>query len=211
MPRYRNEPDAIIDLQMFRKGLEEGPYWPHPLMHKSYITVLFYVGCRRSEPLPPVVRRRKHPYVRKHPRKKPKVEPGVKKEDVQIKGEILLIHVPALKGGERNKPNKLPLRWPFINLIKERWEKTKNYRYLWPFTPETAYNIVTKNWPRISPHWFRHNRITLLRRLRDQRKVTTDDIRSWTGIQSDKTLSTYGMRTEEGIDNVAKAIDEEMA
>ena len=45
-----------------------------------------------------------------------------------------------------------------------------------------------------------------LRRLRDEKILSTDDIKSWTGIKADRTIEGYGLRSQEGIHKVAAAL-----
>lgn len=235
MGKYKHgKPDSLIDLTYFAESLEKGKYWPRKITYQSYAVLLFYIGCRRSEPLPPIKRTRYiwqlyipkihgdlSQYKRKEKRGKREQlyvynkviytpETGVKKQNIQIKNGSILIQIPALKGGNREKPNELFLDWPFVELINRQMERIKQKnRYVWNFTPETAYNIITKNFPKKTPHWFRHNRVTQLRALRDKGVITTDDIKAVTGIQSDATIEGYGMKTQEGIHKVAEAMASE--
>lgn len=54
----------------------------------------------------------------------------------------------------------------------------------------------------------RYNRITKLRKLRDQKVIDTDAIKSWTGIKRDATIEGYGLKTQEKIQAVAEAMSE---
>lgn len=231
MGRYKHgKPDSFIDLDYLGKRLKN----IRELAYQSYVVLLFYVGCRRSEPLKPVKRTRYvwqlyipkvhgnlNQYKKREKRGKREQnyvynrviytpETGVKKKDVKIEENSLFIQIPALKGGVKEKPNELFLSWEFVDLIQRQYERVKQKnRYLWNFTPETGYNIITKHFSKKTPHWFRHNRVTRLRALRDEGVITTDDIKAVTGIQSDSTIEGYGMKTEEGIHKVAEAMSDQ--
>jgi hypothetical protein len=99
---------------------------------------------------------------------------------------------------------------PGIEIIKKRWIKTRKGRRLFPFETSTSWRIVKRVNPKLSPHWFRHNRITIFRRLLDEGKITKDDIKSWTGIKRDKTIEGYGMQTQDGIHKISKILNAEI-
>jgi integrase len=182
MGKYKHgKPNQETEPEELKEALEKG-YFASPLMHKSYLAALYWIGARRTEPL------------------------EVKKEDVTLEADRLAIVIPAKKHGQRGGAVKLPLSWLGVELIKERWEKTRPGKKLWPFKTSTAYLIIKRIWPEKSPHWLRHNRITKLRRLRDEKKLGLDHIKSWTGIKSDRTIEGYGMKTQEKINEVADAM-----
>lgn len=182
MGRYKyGKPNQETEVAELKEALEKG-WFASPLMHKSYLAALYWIGARRTEPL------------------------EVLKEDITLEGDRLAIVIPAKKHGERGGAVMLPLSWVGVELIKERWEKTRPGKKLWPFKTSTAYLIIKRIWPEKSPHWLRHNRVTKLRRLRDEKKIGTDNIKSWTGIKSDRTIEGYGMKTQEKINEVADAM-----
>lgn len=181
MGRYKyGKPNREIDLEELRKALAESML---NVYYKGYIILLFWVGCRRSEPL------------------------FIKKEDVEEKNSSLFITIPAFKGGERGGSVELPLSLYGVSLIKQIWTHTLKGRRLFPFCDKTGYRKVKKLFPKKTPHWFRHNRLTKLRRKRDTGEISTDDIKSFTGIKSDSTIEHYGMKTEPGIHKVAQVLD----
>lgn len=183
MGSYKHgKPNAEIDLEDLKRGIEKGKFI-RSLLHKSYLVLLYWVGCRRTEPL------------------------EVKKEDMKVKDDSLLVNIPAFKGGERGDWIELPLSLYGADLIVTRWKKTRKKKNVWPFSTNTCYRIVKRVWPHKTPHWLRHNRVTKLRRKRDQGEVTTDDIKSFTGIKSDATIERYGMKTKEGIQKIAKILE----
>lgn len=184
MGKYKHgKPNREITLEEFQEALEKGPF-VNPLMHKSYLAAEFWIGSRRTEPL------------------------AVLKENIREENGSLFITIPAKKHGERGGELELPLSWPGVELIKEKWQRTRQGKRIWPFETSTAYRIVKRIWPDKTPHWLRWKTVTVLRRLRDQGKVSTDDIKSWTGIKSDRTIEGYGIKSQAGIHKVSKVLNE---
>jgi len=112
-----------------------------------------------------------------------------------------------LKHGLAGGPSELPLSFYGVGLIKEAWERTRKGRKVFPFSSKTGYRLVKKLFPKKSPHWLRYNRITKLRQKIDGKKVSQDDVKSYTGIRRDSTLENYGMKTKAGIRRVAKVLE----
>lgn len=165
-------------------------------IYKAYVYLLYWLGCRRSEPL------------------------VILKEDVEeIDGNLFVsIHFRRDKTGDRipysrakrgqaGGPTKLPLSKHGVPLIKEVWENTRKGQRLFPFCDKTGYRIIKKLAPKRTPHWLRYNRLTKLRKKRENGKITIDDIKSFTGIRRDSTIEGYGMKTKVGIHKVAQVLD----
>lgn len=181
MGRYKyGKPDEEIELQQLRTVLEKSYL---SLDYKAYIIILYWVGCRRSEPL------------------------FIMKEDVEEKNGCLYITIPALKGGERAGPVELSLSLYGMNLVKLVWLQTLEGTRLFRFSDKTGYRKVKRLFPKKSPHWLRHNRLTKLRRKREQGEISIDDIKSFTGIKTDFTIEHYGMKTKIGIHKVAQVLE----
>jgi len=180
--RYKNgKPNQEISLEEFQRALSKGHY-ANLYLHRAYLAVIFWIGCRRSEPL------------------------MMLKEDIREEKGSLFLKIPALKHGMRGGEIELPLSYPGVDYILKRWQQIKPGRRMFPFTDKTGYRIIKRIFTDKSPHWFRHSRITMLRRLRDQKILSTDDIKSWTGIKADRTIEGYGLRSQEGIHKVAAAL-----
>jgi len=181
MGRYKyGKPNEEIELEELRDALGKSFL---NLRYKAYVILLYWLGCRRSEPL------------------------SILREDVEESDGALYIVVPAFKGGERGGPVELPLSLYGVQLIKEVWQLTGEGRRLFRFSDKTGYRIIKKLFPKKSPHWLRHNRLTKLRRKRDRGEISTDDIKAFTGVKSDKTIEHYGMKTEHGIHKVARVLE----
>lgn len=154
------------------------------LAKRCYVLILFYVGCRRTEPL------------------------AIKWEDIRVTVDAVFITIPAYKHGQRGGPVELPRDLTGVLSLISLHKKTKKGACLFPFSSSTAYRIIKGLFPSMSPHWFRHNRITKLRKKIDGKTISLDDAKSWTGIKSDATMSHYGMTTQEGISRVSETLKE---
>jgi hypothetical protein len=186
--RYKHKykygkPNQEISQEEFEEALAHG-FFVHPLSHKSYLAITRWIGARKTEPL------------------------EIYKEDITFEGSSLFIKIPAKKHGQRGGEIELPLSWSGVVLIKQQWEKTRPGRKLWRFSPHTAWRIIKRLWPEKTPHYLRYATVTKLRRLRDQGKITTDDIKSYTGIRRDSTIEGYGLKTQAGIHKVSKVLNE---
>lgn len=178
------KPDQEITEEDYQIALANKQNFADPLMHKSYLAITFWIGSRKTEAL------------------------EIFKEDIHQEGSSLFVKIPAKKHGQRGGEIELPLNWLGVDLIKLQWQKTKKGRKIWPFSPATAWRIIKRIWPDKSPHHLRYRVITKLRRLRDQGKVTTDDIKSYTGIRRDSTIEGYGLKTQAGIHKISNILNE---
>jgi len=181
LPKYNDgKPNEEISLQTLKKRLDRAHL---AMRYKAYLILLYWIGCRRSEPL------------------------DITKKDVTEKNGSLFIVIPAFKGGERAGPVEISLAYYGLDTVKQVWIKTRKGRKLFPFCSRTGYRKFKKLFPKKTPHWLRHNRLTKLRRKRDLGEITTDDIKSFTGIKSDSTIEHYGLKTKHGIHKVAQVLD----
>lgn len=181
MGKYKHgKPNEEIELQELQNVLAKSMMnqW-----YKAYVILLYWIGCRRSEPL------------------------EVTQKDVEEKDGSLFINIPAFKHGERGGPIELPLSLFGVAAIRQVWKATPQGICIFRFSSKTGYRIVKRLFPKKSPHWLRHNRLTKLRKKRDRGEITTDDIKSFTGIRTDATIEGYGMKTEKGIHKVAQVLE----
>ena len=180
--KYKHgKPNREISIKEFVEFLDKGEF--DKPSHKAFFVLIFWIGCRRSEPLKMI------------------------KEDIRESEGSLFVKIPAFKRGERGGEIELPLDFPGMEFIKKRWLKTNKKRRLFPFSTSTSWRIVKRIDNKLSPHWFRHNRITKLRKLKDQGKISQDDIKSWTGLKRDATIEGYGMTTQQGIHKISKVLN----
>lgn len=193
MGKYKfGKPDTEIDLEEFKQKLEHSKL---SLKQKAYLVVLYWLGCRRSEPL------------------------VILKEDIEEKDNRLFIsihyrkdkqgeRIPFSRGkrGQAGGATELPLEFFGVNLIKEIWLKTRKGKRIFPFSDDTGYRAVQKLFPHKTPHWFRYNRVTKLRKRLGQ-DITIDGIKSFTGIRRDTTIQNYGLKTRADIHKIADILD----
>jgi len=86
--------------------------------------------------------------------------PGIREEDIELseEKEALLIYALALKHGKRESPLKLSLSLPYVDLIKQQWERTETGEKVWNLKREYAWEIIKEFDPKLYSHYFRFNR-----------------------------------------------------
>lgn len=173
------KPSEPITKEQLAHALESG-FFVEPLAHRSYLVITALIGSRKTEAL------------------------EILKEDIRQEGSSLFVKIPAKKHGARGGEIELPLSWIGMDLVLEQWQKARKGKHIWNFTPSTAWRIVKRVFPKQSPHFLRWTVITELRALKDARQITTDEIKSWTGIKRDSTIEGYGLKTQAGIHRVSQ-------
>jgi integrase len=193
MGKYKHgRPDEEIQLEDFKDNLGKSQL---PLQQKAYLIVLYWLGCRRSEPL------------------------AILKEDIEEKEDRLYVSIhyrkddkgeripfSRAKRGQAGGAVELPLENFGVNLIKEVWQKTRQGKKVFQFTDQTGYRAFKKLFPDKTPHWARYTRITRLRK-RLGNDLTIDGIKSFTGIRRDTTIQNYGLKTKADIHKIADILD----
>jgi integrase len=153
MPNYTREGKIltpISDLE-FSKGIREGHFTQ--AKHKAFTVLLFYSAVRKAEAL------------------------RTRKENFQITEEGIVFEVgKRLKHGLQTPPLFLPLKAPYMTLLKQAIEETKVKERVFPYSLKTGYNIVRRVWH--YPHLFRLSRITSF----FEEGKTIPQVRSWTGL-----------------------------
>lgn len=189
--KYKRYPDSQIlveDLQAALAGrpLSTGhkPHFVKPLRDKSYTVFMFHVGARKLEPA------------------------EVRKEDMLIvEGplcDLIVVNIPAFKGGQRADALKIPVNWAGADLIIEQWKKTRKGRKIWDLSPSTAYRIIMRALGKC-PHWLRHNWITTMQQnLPGSPSEVDRKIQGWTGIKRRQTLDNYRMKKKEDITEISQ-------
>jgi len=173
------KPDEPITKADLEGALEKGKF-ANPLAHKSYLVITALIGSRKTEAL------------------------EIRKEDIHQEGSSIYVKIPAKKHGARGGEIELPLSWLGMDLVLSQWMKTRKEKKVWRFSPSTAWRIIKRVFPTKSPHHLRWTVITELRALKDERKITTDEIKSWTGIKRDSTIEGYGLKTQAGIHKISE-------
>lgn len=165
MPHYkygkRTEPIEFAD---FVEIMENGKF-VDPLLHRSFLAFLYWTGCRKAEVLERV------------------------REDFRAKDNVLIVNIPAKKGGEREGELELDMDLPYLALVIERVKKTSPGRRVWPFTTRTAINIVKRAMgEKYYPHFLRLNRAT---RFLEDPDTTIPDMKAWFGWKRIETINKY--------------------
>lgn len=136
------------------------------LKYKSFLTFLYLTGARLNE----ILTRRK--------------------KDFSIEENLLVVEIPAEKGGKRDYL-ELDLNWPYVQefiipYIKKR--RGKNSK-VWRFTPRTAQRLVKRVFgDKYYPHFFRLNAAVSFCR---NPNTTIQDIKAWFGWKRIETINKY--------------------
>lgn len=130
--------------------------------------------------------------------------PGIRKEDVELDEErnVLLVSALALKHGKREAPLELSLDLPYVDLIKQQWERTRSREKIWDLRREYAWEILKEFDPRLYTHYFRFNRT--MEFVKD-RRISPAHLLSWFGWRRLQTAYHYldlGGRKIKEMDNV---------
>ena len=156
---------------------------------QALLTLFYWTGLRKVE----VLGRKPVKYRTQEGIKVGKAHPGLLKEDMRIEGDSLFVFSvdeKVLKHGNREAPLVLPLSLPYVDLIVERWRRTKSGQRVFPINAITFWRICKRIDPKFTIHFFRHNRVT---KLAANPKVSLADICAWTGL-TPQTVSSYMMR-----------------
>lgn len=193
MGKYKHgKPDEEISQTDFAQRLNDSNL---SLRKKAYLTLLYWLGCRRTEPL--VIRKED---IEEH-EESLFISIHYRKDE---KGELILFS--RGKRGQAGGASELSLSLFGLDLVKQVWQHTKKGRPLFPFSDDTGYRAVLALYPEKTPHWFRYNRVTKLRKKLGN-ELTIDEIKSFTGIRRDTTIQNYGMKTKAGIHKVSQHLE----
>lgn len=166
MPEYKHGKQTdTIDFEMFMDRMKRAKCYD-PLRDKSFVALLYWVGCRKSEAYERV------------------------REDFVIDEDKLTINFhQRKKDGLETSPIELPFDLPYTKLIAKQIERTSPKQRVWNIGSTTAWTIV-KNilGEKYYPHYLRLNRIT---RMFDDPTTTIPEAKSWTGIKTTKALDHY--------------------
>jgi len=156
---------------------------------QALLALFYWTGLRKTE----VLGRKKIRYRVKAGIKVGKSHSGLLKENMRIEGNALFVFSVGdnvLKHGKREAPLVLRLELPYVNLIVEQWQKTQSGCRIFPIEYITFWRICKRIDPKLTSHFFRHNRVT---KFSANPKLSLADICSWTGL-SPQTVSAYMMR-----------------
>lgn len=163
MSKYKfGKQKKTLDPEEFKRILKEGPFVKK--IHRGFLVILYYLGLRVSELLPLEV------------------------EDFVWGHEYVRIEAPAIKMGVERPPFKLSLTLPGMHHLFSTWKAAKKRKTrVFPFTRQTACNIVKRVMPEHYPHYFRLNRATSFL----NKGWPPNKIRRWFGWKTFKTVESY--------------------
>jgi len=200
-PRHRykhGKQTKGIELAAFSKMLEKvdridtGDY--PKLLVKALLTILYWTGLRKTE----VIGAKPHRYVLKPCKRhsEPIVRmteaiPGILREDIEVRGDRLIIHAVARKHGKREAPLELFSDFPYANLIVEQWKLTEPKQRVFPLSEWDSWNIMKRIDAKKYLHFFRFNRIS---ELCGDPEMSIKEIASWTGLTI-PTIESYMERS----------------
>ena len=175
---------------------------------KSFLAVLYWCGLRKTE----VTGAKRHRYVcpscTRHADpiiKYTEAIPGILKEDIEVKGDMMLIEAVARKHGKREAALELWLGFPFVDLILEQWKRTQPKQRVWPISEWDGWSLMKQIDKKKYLHWLRFVRIT---ELCANPKLSVADICSWTGL-TPQTINAYMERSGRFIKRTAQAMREQ--
>lgn len=234
--RYINKRETTVDFKEFKTLIEEIKI--ENLVFRSLVTILYYLGIRIAEICGDGKRTWKKLTNRgvalsnagelqkdweeteegdlwywKH--RDPL--PGIVKEDITLRGNILRISSKPLKRGKREGPGgglgalELDVRYPYVDLIVMQWKRTKPKEKVWDITTWKAWNFISKiSDGRLYPHAFRLSRATVMAR---NPEMSIADLKYWFGWARGTTADAYILPTRSVIkarEALAKEIPPEL-
>lgn len=210
MPKYQHGKQKHgIDIATFNELLgkvEAGQintYEYSELFIKSLLALFFWLGIRKTE----AIGSKPHKYVLKPCARRSaeivkwtRAMPGIIGKDIHIEGEWLIIKCEPRKHGSREGALRLPLAFPFVDLIVQQWKLAEPNLRVWPIPEITAWRIMKQLDAKKYIHFFRFNRITELCSNPD---ISIAEICSWTGLTV-QTIEAYMERSERFIKTAAE-------
>lgn len=180
MPIYKyGKQTTPLDFATFKKAMTDG-YFADPKPHKSYVTFLYWIGCRRTEAL------------------------MLTKESFKITDTDIIVKVPTLKKGLRKKPLRIPRHLPFTDIIVGQVERTPQGARVWAFSERTATRVVKRALgEKFYPHYLRFNRST---KFLDDPTTTIPEMKAWFGWKSTRTIDDYIGYSKRHVDRQANRL-----
>lgn len=179
MPIYKyGKQKREMPKEEFFKLLEKGHFVKR--MHKAFLVLLYYIGCRVSEVI------------------------ELKKENFKVDKSVLMVDVKAKKHGIERAAFKLNTGLPYVTLIVERVERTRARRRVFPMCRGTAWLVVKRVAPKKYPHFFRLNRTV---KFLNNPKVTLNEVRQWMAWKSLDTVNNYLGYSERTIGKLSDELD----
>jgi len=179
MPIYKHgKQKKEMPKEEFFKLLEKGHFVKR--MHKAFLVLLYYIGCRVSEVI------------------------ELKKENFKVGDSLLTVDVKAKKHGIERSAFQLNITLPYVKLIVDRVQTTRKGRRVFPMCRATAWLVVKRVAPKKYPHFFRLNRTV---KFLNNPKVTLNEIRQWMAWKSLDTINNYLGYSERTIGKLSEELE----
>ncbi|MGF3498679.1 MAG: tyrosine-type recombinase/integrase [Candidatus Methanosuratincola sp.] len=139
MPNYKFTRKQLTTKEEVEEAMKGMPEWA-----RSLTAFLYLFGCRVSEAL------------------------QLKKEDFTITETALQVSIPLLKKRRANGPYapmhvlQVSMSAPFAGMVAEWVQGVKPGQRVWPRTRVRAWQVIKKTKEDLSPHLFRHDRLSKL-------------------------------------------------
>jgi len=162
MSKYKyGKQKKMQDKEAFAEIMEKG-HFAKPI-HKVFLVLLYYTGARVSEII------------------------SLTHGDFILGPTLLSVDIKASKHGVERPAFILPLTLPYVLLVAAILKDKKRLEKLFPFSRQTAWNIIKRVMPKHYPHFFRLSRcVSFL-----DRGIPPNKIRIWFGWKSLKTIDSY--------------------
>lgn len=197
-----------IDLEKFKALLAKvekipNSYGYDTLFIKSLLALFFWLGIRKTE----AIGSHAHRYILKPCQRRATEEvkwtraiPGILGKNMKIEGEWLLIEAEARKHGSREGALRIPLDFPYVDLIVQQWKRSQPQERVWAIPEVTAWRIMKQLDERKYLHFFRFNRIT---EMCNNSQISIAELCSWTGLTV-QTIEDYLERSDRFIKSAAE-------
>lgn len=208
--RYKSKRQSIVEFEEFQTLVEKINI--KNVTFRSLVVILYYIGLRIAE----IVGDRKRTWKKltSHGRSLSKEgmlpknwqnteegllwyweqrDPlhGILKEDITLQGNILRISSKPLKHGKREGEGQLELdlRYPYVDLIVQQWERAEPGEKVWDISTWKAWDFISKiSDGRLYPHAFRLSRATVMAR---NPEMSIADMKQWFGWARGETADKY--------------------
>lgn len=169
MPNYKFKREDLTS----KKEIEEILAKSDEPWFRALIAILYLYGCRVSEAL------------------------KLKRKDIWFDGEFLVLSIPLLKKRKKTKVYedrhvlKIYKNAPFIGEVLKYLDGKDPEALLFPFTRQWVWAKIKERKKDVSPHIFRHDRLTKLAMMGASEYVLVD----WAGWADSRPAQSYVRKT----------------
>ncbi|MEM3484845.1 MAG: site-specific integrase [Candidatus Methanomethyliaceae archaeon] len=166
MPKYKFKRQELTTKEEVERMIRQAD---KPWL-KAIIAFLYLFGCRCSEAL------------------------LVKKEDLWVENDTIHVKIPILKRKDTNGPYERPLHIlrvkqdaPFADVVLDYWRSVPEGKRLFPHSRWWTWKQIKKLNPNMSPHVFRHDRLTKIALKRPDPYL----LKEWAGWSDTRPAEHY--------------------